>query len=204
METCITKLRGKLPQQEALSICHQINILPLARFGSRRLHLPCIVFSVRRLGIHELRRGDEKLYHARVSALGRVEFTTADDLPVNEPHKFVFVHPWIRHIRGPSSGITITWGGGSESDTDLEADLDDDAEWDEVLPLHAVPVPQVDDYTRALQMVARLGQPFNALLLVQQVNGEYRRVAAEHEIVVSGLRTNVTSKNILATVLEIL
>ncbi|KAI6144914.1 hypothetical protein BKA82DRAFT_4168036 [Pisolithus tinctorius] len=204
METCITKLRGKLPQQEALSICNQINILPPARFGNRRLHLPCIVFSVRRLGIRELRRGDEKLYHARVSALGRVEFTTADDLPVNEPHKFVFVHPWIRHIRGPSSGITITWGGGSESDTDLEADLDDDAEWDEVLPLHAVPVPQVDDYTRALQMVARLGQPFNALLLVQQVNGEYKRVAAEHEIVVSGLGTNVTSKDILATVLEIL
>ncbi|KAI6144919.1 hypothetical protein BKA82DRAFT_4168114 [Pisolithus tinctorius] len=204
METCITKLRGKLPQQEALSICNQINILPPARFGNRRLHLPCIVFSVRRLGIHELRRGDEKLYHARVSSLGRVEFTTADDLPVNEPHKFVFVHPWIRHIRGPSNGITITWGGGSESDTDLESDLDDDAEWDEVLPLHAVPVPQVDDYTRALQMVARLGQPFNALLLMQQPNGEYKRVAAENEIVVSGLGTNITSKNILATVLEIL
>ncbi|KIO01921.1 hypothetical protein M404DRAFT_28172, partial [Pisolithus tinctorius Marx 270] len=82
--------------------------------------------------------------------------------------------------------------------------LDDDAEWDEVLPLHAVPVPQVDDYTRALQMVARLGQPFNALLLMQQPNGEYKRVAAENEIVVSGLGTNITSKNILATVLEIL
>ncbi|KIK21817.1 hypothetical protein PISMIDRAFT_533735 [Pisolithus microcarpus 441] len=46
--------------------------------------------------------------------------------------------------------------------------------------------------------------PFNALLLVQQPNGEYKRVAAENEIVVSGLGTNTTHKNIWAQVPEIL
>lgn len=65
-------------------------------------------------------------------------------------------------------------------------------------------MPRVDDYTRALQMLARLGQPFNTLLLVQQPNGEYKRVAAENEIVVSGLGTDINLKNIQAKVLEIL
>lgn len=65
-------------------------------------------------------------------------------------------------------------------------------------------MPRVDDYTRALQMLARLGQPFNALLLVRQPNGEYKRVAAENEIVVSGLGTDINLKNIQAKVLEIL
>lgn len=65
--------------------------------------------------------------------------------------------------------------------------------------------PRLDEYTRALQMIARLGQPFSALLLVQQPNGEYKRVATENEIVVSGLGTDIMkSKTIQAKVLEIL
>ncbi|KAI6044461.1 hypothetical protein EDC04DRAFT_2889916 [Pisolithus marmoratus] len=204
METYIADLRGKVPQLEALSICNQINFLPPARFATRRLHLPCIVFSVRRLGIQERRRGNEKLYRARVSGLGKVEFTTEDDLSLHEPQKFVFVHPWIHHIRGPTSGITL--GSDSESDTDSDSDSDSDGDPGSAppLPLHDVPARQVDDYTWALQMIARLTQPLNALLLVQQRNGEYKRVAAENEIVVSGLGTDITSKNIRAKVLEIL
>ncbi|KAI6041631.1 hypothetical protein EDC04DRAFT_3089025 [Pisolithus marmoratus] len=181
METRVAELRGKLPQLDAL------------------------IFSVRRLGIQELRKGNEKLYRARVSGLGKVEFTTADDLPLHKPQKFVFAHPWIRHIRGPSDEGAL--GGDWEAHIDTDSDSDSAVGSDDTAPsspLHIVPAPQVDDYTRALQMIARLGQPFNALLLVQQPNGEYKRVAAEHEIVVSGLGTDITSKNIRAKVLEIL
>ncbi|KAI6006360.1 hypothetical protein EDC04DRAFT_2907919 [Pisolithus marmoratus] len=141
METCITELRSKLTQWVALDICHRINFLPPARFATRRLHLPCIVFSVRRLGIRQLRRENEKLYRTRVSGLGKVEFTTMDDLPLHEPQKLVFAHPWIRHIRGPSSGVTSR-GGDSEPDTDSDSDSDYNAGSDEVAPpspLHAVP-----------------------------------------------------------------
>ncbi|KAI6130870.1 hypothetical protein EV401DRAFT_1922704, partial [Pisolithus croceorrhizus] len=120
METYVADLRGKLPQREALSIYRKINSLPPARFAVRRLRLPCIVFPVRRPGIQELRRGDENLYRARVSGLGHVEFTTADDLSLHEPQTFVFAHPWIRHIRGPSSGVT--WGNDSESDSDSDSE----------------------------------------------------------------------------------
>ncbi|KIO06447.1 hypothetical protein M404DRAFT_482981 [Pisolithus tinctorius Marx 270] len=202
MEIYITKLRSKLPQREALSIYNQINPLPPARFQSRRLHLPCIVFSVRSLRIQELREGNEKLYRAMVLGLGKVEFTTADDLPLRESQRFVFAHPWIHHIRRRSNGVSL--GSDSESDTSFDSDWDGDIRPDEVVLSHTVSAPRVDDYTRALQMIARLGQPFNALLLLQQPNGEYKRVAAENEIVVSGLGTNITPENVRATVLEIL
>ncbi|KAI5986042.1 hypothetical protein F5J12DRAFT_898845 [Pisolithus orientalis] len=192
MESCITKLRYKLAREEARIICNKISHLSPARFAARRLHLPCIIFPVRSL--EELRGGIEKLYRARVSGLGQVEFTTADQLSLNGTQKFVFAHPWIDDIRGPNGGVT--WGDDSESDTDSDPH--------EVAPLPTVPATQIDNHTRALEMIARLGQPFNALLLVQQSNGTYKRVAAEREIVVSGLGTNITSKNIRTKVLEIL
>ncbi|KAI6040393.1 hypothetical protein EDC04DRAFT_1508155 [Pisolithus marmoratus] len=209
METCITELRGKLSKQVVLGIYHQINFLPPARFATRRLHLPCIVFFVKRLSIQEHRSGNEKLYRAKVSGVGNVEFTTTDDLPLHEPRKFVFAHPWIAHIRGPSDGIAWRGYPGFDPDADSvsDPDSDSDSDSDETSPLaqlHAVPVPQVDDYTRALQMIARLRQPFNALLLVEQPNRHYRRVAAEKEIVISELGTKITSRNIWVTVLEIL
>lgn len=47
------------------------------------------------------------------------------------------------------------------------------------------------------------GQPFNALLLVQQLNRHHTKVATENEIVVPGLGTDITSQDAPATVLEI-
>ncbi|KAI6098485.1 hypothetical protein F5141DRAFT_1205368 [Pisolithus sp. B1] len=203
METHVTELRGKLSQEVALSIYNQINRLPPARFAARRLHLPCIVFSVRRLSIQEGGSSNAKVYRAKVSGVGNVEFTTADDLTLEKQKKIVFAHPWIRHIRGP--GSEVTGEGDSESDTDTDLDPNSDDGSDEVAPSHFVATaPRVGGYVRALQMIARLGQPFNALLLVQQPNGEYKRVAAEYEIVVPGLATDITRKSIQAKVLEVL
>lgn len=73
LETCTTELRGRFPLQVALGIYKRINSLQPARFAIQRLHLPCIVFPVRRLGIQETSEGNEKkLYRARVSGLGNV------------------------------------------------------------------------------------------------------------------------------------
>ncbi|KAI6030217.1 hypothetical protein EDC04DRAFT_2605490 [Pisolithus marmoratus] len=202
METCITQLRSKLNKQDSLSIYKRISSLPPARFATRRLHLPCIVFPVRGLSIiQRLGGGNEKLYHARVLGLGNVEFTTADDLPLRKPRILTFVHPWIRYIRGPSDEVADgVSDAGSISDSDSDA-----GSYDVVCPspLDVPPTPQVDKYTQALQTIARLGQPFNALLLLQQPNGEYKRVATENEIVVSGFGTDITSKaSIRVKVLE--
>ncbi|KIK17929.1 hypothetical protein PISMIDRAFT_684728 [Pisolithus microcarpus 441] len=205
METYVTELRGKLSQEVALSIYKQINSLPLARFAARRLHLPCIAFSVKRLGIQQLCKDNVKVYRAGVLGLGLVEFRTIGDLSLQKPQKLVFAHPWIPYIRGPSGGDT--WEGDLESVVEFGLDWERDAGSDEVVPpspLHAVPAPQVDKYTRALQTIARLGQPFNALLLVQQPNRHYTRIATENEIIIPGLGTDITSQDIRATVLEIL
>ncbi|KAI6045469.1 hypothetical protein EDC04DRAFT_60648 [Pisolithus marmoratus] len=200
MNKCITDLRGKLPQQEARSIYKQIKSLPPPRFATRRLHLPCIIFPVRGLNMQRACRGNVKLYCARVSGLGNVEFATTDDLPLDKPKKIVFAHPWIRHILGPRSGFTC----GDDSDSDTESDSDSDCDTTSDVPLHPTPTRSVDCYTRALQLIARLGQPFNTLILLRHPNGRYKRVAAEHVIVVWGLGINVTSKNIRTKVLEIL
>lgn len=203
METYITKLRGKLSQEVAMDIYNQINSLPSARFAARRLHLPCIIFPVRRLGIQEGGSSNEIVYCARVSGLGNVQFTTADDLILDKQKKFVFAHPWIGHIRGPSSGLTgeDDW----ESDTDTDTDSEGHPGWDGVtLSNFVAATPRVGGYVRALQMIARFGQPFSAFLLVQQPSGEYKRVAAENEIVVPGLGTAITAKNVRTQILEIL
>jgi hypothetical protein len=34
-----------------------------------------------------------------------------------------------------------------------------------------------------LQLIARLGQPFSALLLAQQQGGEYKRIASDQDII---------------------
>ncbi|KAI6120089.1 hypothetical protein EV401DRAFT_1456018 [Pisolithus croceorrhizus] len=131
METCVTDLRNKLPQEEALSIHRLSSTCPFCEPTSTT---PIIVLSVKRLGMQEPRTGNEKLYRARVSRLGKVEFITTDDLSLYEPQKFVFMHPWIRHIRGPSSGVA--WRDKSESDTDSDSDSDGGTGPDEVTCPH--------------------------------------------------------------------
>ncbi|KAI6016978.1 hypothetical protein BKA83DRAFT_4543534 [Pisolithus microcarpus] len=169
---------------------------------TRRLYLPCIIFPVRGFSIRGNHRSDEKLYHAKISGLGDVEVTTTDDLALDKRKKFVLAHPRIRHVRGPSSGVTGENDSGSDTDTD--SGVDGSTGLDEDMSSHAVAVPLVGSYSRALEMIARLGQPFNALLLVQQPGGEYKRVAADNDIFVPGLGTDIDPKDIRARVLEIL
>ncbi|KAG0707124.1 hypothetical protein DFH29DRAFT_1076603 [Suillus ampliporus] len=53
-----------------------------------------------------------------------------------------------------------------------------------VAPSHEENGPvESESHSRALQLVARLGQPFGALLLVQQHGGEYKRIASDHGII---------------------
>lgn len=172
MEASTAQLRSVLARDEAVGFYASVSALPDATFVNRRLSLPCIVFRASSLRVHELRRS-QKVYVAEVPGLARfVEFRTADDLMLQEPWRLVFVHPWIRRIRGPHSVVARGYEAGFN-----------------VAPvptssLFAVPVPQVDEYTQALRLIARLEQSFNALLLLQQLDGKYKRIAAEHEIIV--------------------
>ncbi|KAF8554156.1 hypothetical protein OG21DRAFT_1484933, partial [Imleria badia] len=134
--------------------------------------------------------------------IGDVEFQTSDQLSPTEPRKFIFVHPWIRDLYDPLDGFN--WGSTDSGDED-ESDPETDAGSAPSSPLAAIPAATMDDYTRALRMISRLQQPFHALLLQQQTNGSFKRVAAEHEIVLPGIDRKIKfSKDIRTEVVEIL
>ena len=201
LDTCVEQLRTRLAPQDITAFYNQVIPLPRATFSNRCLQLPCIVFSVRRIGVQELGGSQGNLYRASVSLLGRVEFRTADALPLTMPRKLIFVHPWFRDLHDPLHGFVPDdeQEAGSDASSD---DTTDDASVP-VSPLYAEPSPRVDTLTQALRMIGRLGCPFNTLLLEQQPNGQYKRVAAEHEIIVPGLQSKTNPKDIRAKVLEI-
>ncbi|KIK18430.1 hypothetical protein PISMIDRAFT_684192 [Pisolithus microcarpus 441] len=204
MKKCITELLDddKLLEREALDIYKQIKNLPAARFAARRLYLPCFVFPVRFFISKGNGRRDGKRYRARVSGLKGVDITTTDDLMLDQQRRFVLVHPWIRYVRGRRNGVNGEIHSGSDTDTDSGVDVS--AGLHRAASPRAVSAPLVGSYARALEMIARLGQPFNALLLVQQPDGEYKRVAADNDIFVRGLGTDIDPRDIRPRVLEIL
>jgi hypothetical protein len=55
-------------------------------------------------------------------------------------------------------------------------------------PLHDLPAAQnesvhSDSYSRALRLIVLLGQPFGAFLVARQRNGEFKRIASDHDII---------------------
>ena len=206
MDTRIATLRTSLGQTDAILIYDRVVRLPPARFSNRRLYLPCLIFAVKKLGVQHFERGREFRYRARISGIGDVEFQTWDLLSPQEPRKLILVHPWVRDLYDPFDGFE--WGGSDSEDEDEGADKSD-PETDDgsspPSPLAAVPAPIMDDYTRALRLIARLQQPFHGLILQKQASGEFKRVAAEHAIVVPDIDRRINfAKDVRTEVVEIL
>ena len=212
LDTCVEQLRIRLAPQDVIAFYYQVILLPRATFSNRCLQLPCILFFVKKIGVQELGGSLGNLYRAKVSSLGRVEFRTTDAMPLTQPGKLVFVHPWFRDLRDPLDGFAPVEERKAESDVDSSDETESDAGSADgandasapVSPLHAEPSARVDTFTQALRLLARLARPFNALLLEQQSNGQYRRVAAEHEIIVPGVPSKTHPRHIQAKVLEII
>ena len=116
------------------------------------------------------------------------------------------VHPWVRDLYDLFDDFN--WGGSDSEDEDEDADKSDPETNDgssPPSPLAAVPAPTMDDYTRALRLIARLQQPFHGLILQKQTNGEFKRVAAEYAIVVPGIDRRINfAKDVRTEVVEIL
>ena len=204
LDVRVVALRNSFPQADAMLIHDQVTRLPPARFANRRLHLPCITFAIKKLVVQDLGSVQEKHYRARVSGIGYVDFRTSDQLSSTEPRRLILVHPWIRALRDPLD--RFAWGSTVDHDED-ESDLGTVAgpRPTSELPSQAVPAASMDDYTRALRLVVRLHQPFHALLLQQQPDGEFYRVAAEREIVVPGLEHGIHfGRDVRVDVVEVL
>jgi hypothetical protein len=203
LDAGVELLHTRLAPQDVTAFYYRLTQLPRATFLNRCLQLPCIVFSVARIGVQELDGSQGNLYRAVVSLLGKVEFRTADAMPLTTPWKLVFVHPWLRDLydHDPLDGFLSDDEQEAESDAS-EGQGTDDASVP-VSPLHAEPSARVDTSIQALRLIARLGCSFNALLLERQSNGQYKRVAVEYEIIVPGVPSQTNPKDIQTKVLEI-
>ncbi|KAF8137529.1 hypothetical protein EV363DRAFT_1090471, partial [Boletus edulis] len=117
--------------------------------------------------------------------------------------KLIFVHPWIRDLRDPPHGHI--WGSMADDSDGGESDSDTGSAFTSTSSLDLSRSTKMDEFTRALRLIARLQQPFHALLLQQQPHGEFKRVAAEHEIILPGLNHSIkTVRDIHTDVVEVL
>ena len=211
-DTRVEQLRTQLALEDAVAFHYRVTQLPRATFSNGCLQLPCIMFYVTKIGVQELGGSQGTRYRASVSSLGKVEFSTTDVMPLERPRKLVFVYPWLHDLQDPVDGFMSDdepeseseVGSSDEAEAASEAgsgDADDASA--PASPLHAEPLARADPYTLALRLIARLGRPFNALLLEQQSNNRYKRVAAEYEIIVPGVPSKTKPKDIKSKVVEI-
>ena len=209
MDERLAALRTSVSKAEATRIYAQVTRLPQAGFASRRLHLPCIIFAVQELTVRDFGHGHENHYRARVSGIGVMKFQTSDRLSLTEPRRLILVHPWIRELSGPVHHDGFTWGHTTD-DHEHKPYPEARAEADSIMSPWPSPLPvplatTMDDYTRALQLIVRLQQPFPALMLQRQLNGEFKRVAAEHEITVPGIERSINlTRDLCVAVVDIL
>ncbi|KAN0084037.1 hypothetical protein V8E55_007541 [Tylopilus felleus] len=203
MDRRVAALKAQPAQTDVIPFHDRVISLPPARFANRRLHLPCVIFAVKRLAMQGFVHGQEYQYRARVLGIGYVEFQTSDRLPPTEPRKLIFVHPWLHDLRDPPDGFT--WGSAVDGDDDSSDSGLDSGQTSPTSPLHVVPVATMDEHTRTLRLAVRLQQPFHALLLQQQSTGEFKRVATEHDIVIPGITAEINfARDVGTGVVEVL
>jgi hypothetical protein len=182
MQTSVSALRDS-DLKLAVKLYSTLDYLSAPRFAHRRLHLPCIVFPVTEVRRRPCRDQETYFtYKVKVDKLHNLLISTEDKLPQFSHARpirqsFLLVRPWDRHLLGLPDFEDDTQ---SEDDwTALESPLQDTPS--EFLGRRKSVDSELVD--RALRLIVRLGQPFNAFLLAQQRGGEYKRMASDHDII---------------------
>ncbi|KAF8431304.1 hypothetical protein L210DRAFT_3764262 [Boletus edulis BED1] len=168
METITATLRASsLNLALVMELYDRLKELPAPSFLGKRMKLSCLTFRLGPLSVSRI--GSEPVFRARTTTLGTIEISTAEDL--SKLDSLTLVRPWIDFLLGQRSV------GETKEETDDETSPESEP---------SLPPPPMDRHTAALQLIARLRQPFGALLLTpmrQDVVG-YRRVASESLITV--------------------
>ena len=210
MEKIITSLRyAKLDLDSALKLYDRLNELPAPWFAASRMKLPCIAFKLPALLPHRTSVGI--VYRVETPVFGMVEIKTKQH--PSRLDSLYLVHPWLDALLGREdmqSGASVE-DLVAEPSTDDEDVSDEETEDDassfpgpEPLPRPATTgTAPVDKETRALQLVARLRQPFGALLFTlastRRGSVEYRRVASDSTVTVQ-IQKNVPLTDVLDNV----
>ena len=195
--------------QVALRLYDRLSELPVSWFAASRLKLPCIIFKFPSFSSY--RTGSGHVYRADTLAFGMVEIKTRYNL--SGMNSLYLVHPWLDTLlerEGMQSGISVEDDGVLPPSPDMDdngvpppsPDMDDGEIYYDAIdgdssllaesePL-SIPGPvrmeSMDREMRARRLVARLRQPFGALLVKLASGGQrtvdYRRVAADSMITV--------------------
>ncbi|KAG1882419.1 hypothetical protein F4604DRAFT_1678415 [Suillus subluteus] len=178
IQTVVSSLQHTVAVDQASKFYDQLTNMSYPRFTNRRLRLPCIIFPVTEVRRRSGAAQDTLFtYGVKADGLDDLLITTEEKLiqfsrlrPTRQT--FLLVRPWDRRL--------------------LELpDFTDDAEslggWSEPESLDGSPgeeeLADLESYSQALRLIARLGQPFGAFLLAQQRTGEYKRIASDHDII---------------------
>jgi hypothetical protein len=167
----------------ALKLYDQLDNTSAARFANCRLHLPCMSFRVSEISMSN-GPSQETRYEVKANGLHDLLITTKEPIvqfsrtrPTQQT--FVLVRPWDQSLLELPDF------------TDLMDDTEsDESYWtpptspsDDSPDRSLVKREVIDLESRALRLLAHLGQHFRAFLLARQRSGEYKRVASDHEIV---------------------
>ncbi|KAG2337663.1 hypothetical protein BDR05DRAFT_969966 [Suillus weaverae] len=180
IQSSVSSLRSVVALESASKLYQTLDYLSAPRFAHRRLHLPCIVFPVTEARRRPGRDQDTYTYELTSDGLHDLQITTEDRLipfsPARPPpawQTILLIRPWSHHL------LELH---------DPADDMQSVEDWSMTSPLHDSPPAQnepvySDPHLRALRLIVRLGQPFGGFLLARQRNGEFKRIASDHDII---------------------
>ncbi|KAG2361368.1 heterokaryon incompatibility protein-domain-containing protein [Suillus spraguei] len=181
IQTSVSRIQSAVDIDVALKFYSLLDNLGTPRFANRRLHLPCIAFLVT-----EVRRSyaqDQEAffaYQVKASALHDLVITTQDKLTRFSRTKstlqtFLLVRPWDPHLLELPDLADNAMDNWSVRESMFQ----------DVLSIFSGETGPIDSqsHSRALRLIVRLGQPFDAFLLARQHSGEYKRIASDCNIV---------------------
>jgi tetratricopeptide (TPR) repeat protein len=182
----VSSLQQTATTDLASKLYDRLEQLRAPRFANCRLHLPCISFRVTEV---RRRRGPAKettiTYGIKADGLHDLMITTKESLvqfsrakPIQR--SFFLVCPWDRRLlEAPDFSDDME---SIEDWTEPRSPMDDSQMHDSDESPGDLLVEE-ERGLRALRLMVRLGQPFDAFLLAQQRVGEYKRIASDHTIV---------------------
>ena len=191
----------------ALRLYECLDELPAPWFAASRMKLPCIAFPLPPFSRHG------RVYRANTLAFGMVEIRTRHDL--SRMKSLYLVHPWLDTLLEREEmqsvclkdDIVLPPSPNTDDEEICDEDVDDDSSSLPEPESPSLPLPvcivSVDRKTSPRRLVARLRQPFGALLVMPAATGrravDYRRVAADSMITVQ-FQENVSLADILNNV----
>ena len=188
----------------ALKLYERLDKLRPPWFVSNRMILSCIAFKLPSFSLY--RTSPDRVYRANTRAFGRMEIKSGCKL--SRMNSLYLIHPWLDMLleRGDvQSGVSVeddivsppSPNTDDEAISDQEVDdeeeiseeeIDDDSSSELEFPSLTPARMPMDRDTLARRLVARLRQPFGALLVTLASTGRggvaYKRVAADSVITV--------------------